>query len=73
MLCERLVSIFRRNAAGVVPVFPPDSPFQHDPHWQHLCLFYEYYHGDTGQGLGAMHQTGWSGLVANLIKRKYPG
>jgi hypothetical protein len=72
LLVERLINLFRRNAQGIIPAHPPDSPFQHDPHWQNLCLFYEYYHGETGQGLGAMHQTGWSGLVANLIKRKYP-
>jgi hypothetical protein len=72
LLVERLINLFRRNAQGIIPAHPPDSPFQHDPHWQDLCLFYEYYHGETGQGLGAMHQTGWSGLVANLIKRKYP-
>jgi hypothetical protein len=72
LIAERLVNIFRRNEQGVVPAHPPHSPFENDPHWQDLCLFYEYYHGDTGQGLGASHQTGWSGLVANLIKRKHP-
>jgi hypothetical protein len=72
LLVQRLLGIFRRNAEGVVPAHPPDSPFQTDPHWRGLCLFYEYYHGETGQGLGASHQTGWSGLVANLIKWQYP-
>jgi hypothetical protein len=72
LLVERLLNLFRRNAQGIIPAHPPESPFQHDSHWQNLCLFYEYYHGEPGQGLGAMHQTGWSGLVANLIKRKYP-
>ena len=41
--------------------------FQEDPHWRDCLLFYEYFHGDTGQGLGASHQTGWTGLVATLI------
>ena len=66
-----LVPIFRRDEKGRVPVFTEHSPFQQDPHWKDLRLFHEYFHGDTGLGLGASHQTGWSGLVANLIKRKY--
>ena len=45
--------------------------FNDDPAWRDLLLFHEYFHGDTGAGLGAMHQTGWSGLVANLVQRKY--
>jgi Mannosylglycerate hydrolase MGH1-like glycoside hydrolase domain len=68
---ERLINIFRRNENGRVPAFPEDSPFQQDPYWRNLRLFSEYYHGDTGLGLGASHQTGWSGLVANLIERQY--
>ncbi|MBI5603106.1 MAG: glucosidase [Deltaproteobacteria bacterium] len=68
---ERLIRIFRRNKNGRMPAFPEDSLFQHDPYWRNLRLFAEYYHGDTGLGLGASHQTGWSGLVANLIKRHY--
>jgi hypothetical protein len=48
-----------------------DSPFQSDPHWQELCFFYEYFHAESGQGLGAAHQPGWTGLIANLIMRRY--
>lgn len=71
LLAERLASIFRRSPQGGRPLFPLDSPFQNDPHWQDLLLFSEYFHGETGQGLGAAHQTGWSGLAANLIMRRY--
>ena len=71
LLCERLVDMFRRDASGRVPALPEDSPFQHDPAWRDLLLFNEYFHGETGLGLGAMHQTGWTGLVANLVQRKY--
>ncbi len=71
LLSERLVDIFRRNEQGLIPAYPPDSPFQRNPHWQDLLLFNEYFHGETGQGLGAAHQTGWTGLVANLVFRRY--
>ena len=71
LISERLVNILRRGENGLVPAFPADSPFQHDPHWKDLLLFNEYFHGETGLGLGAMHQTGWTGLVANLVERKY--
>jgi hypothetical protein len=71
IIAERLVDIYRRDATGRVRAHPPDSPFQHDPYWRDLHLFYEYFHGDTGQGLGASHQTGWTGLVANLVARRY--
>lgn len=73
LLADRLADSFRRNANGQVPAFAPDSPFQTDPHWQDLLLFNEYYHGETGQGLGAAHQTGWTGLVANLLLMKRHG
>jgi len=71
LLAERLADIFRRGESGLIPAFSKDSPHQTDPHWRELLLFYEYFHGETGQGLGATHQTGWSGLVANLIMRRY--
>ncbi|HYA21060.1 MAG TPA: glucosidase, partial [Burkholderiales bacterium] len=71
LIAERLVDLFRRDEYGRVPALPPDSPFQHDPHWKDLMLFNEYFHGETGLGLGAMHQTGWTGLVANLVQRRY--
>ena len=66
-LVHRLVSIFTRNEAGLRPVFGSQQTFQSDPHWQDHLLFYEYFHGDNGAGIGASHQTGWSGTVANLI------
>jgi len=66
-LVHRLVSIFTRNEAGLRPVFGSQQTFQSDPHWQDHLLFYEYFHGDNGAGIGASHQTGWSGAVANLI------
>jgi hypothetical protein len=71
LIAERLVDIYRRDETGRVRAHPPESPFQHDPYWRDLHLFYEYFHGDTGQGLGASHQTGWTGLVANLVARRY--
>ncbi len=71
LISERLVDMFRRDETGCIPALPAQSPFQHDPHWKDLLLFNEYFHGETGLGLGAMHQTGWTGLVANLVQRKY--
>ncbi|HEY0173936.1 MAG TPA: hypothetical protein VGB98_23170 [Pyrinomonadaceae bacterium] len=64
---ERLIRIFTRDEAGRRPAHGWYEKFQRDPHWRDLLLFYEYFHGDTGMGLGASHQTGWSGLVASLI------
>jgi hypothetical protein len=71
LIAERLIDIFRRDERGLRPAFPEDSPFQTDPHWKDLLLFHEYFHAETGQGLGAAHQTGWTALVANLLKRRY--
>jgi hypothetical protein len=71
LISDRLVNIFRRGADGRIPAMPADSPFQRDPAWRDLLLFNEYFHGETGLGLGAMHQTGWTGLVANLVQRRY--
>ena len=71
LLADRLGNIFRRDRSGRIPAFAADSPHQSDPHWRELLLFHEYFHGETGQGLGAAHQTGWSGLVANLVMRRY--
>jgi hypothetical protein len=69
LIAARLVDLFRRDkATGLIPAFSAASPFQHDPHWRDLLQFYEYFHGDTGQGLGAAHQTGWTGLVAHLVR-----
>jgi hypothetical protein len=71
LISERLSNIFRRNKYGQIPAFSQDSQFQYDPYWKDLRLFNEYFHGETGLGLGAAHQTGWTGLVANLISRHY--
>jgi len=71
LIAERLVDIFRRGSNGKIPAFPEGTPFHDDPYWKDLLLFNEYFHGETGMGLGAMHQTGWTGLVANLVQRHY--
>jgi hypothetical protein len=63
-IARRLTSIFTRNASGQRPVYGAARKFQEDPHWRDLILFYEYFHGDNGAGLGASHQTGWTGVVA---------
>lgn len=70
-LCNRLVNIFRRGGNGLVPAFPEDSLFQKDPGWKDLRLFFEFFHGESGKGLGASHQTGWTGLTANLLGMIY--
>jgi hypothetical protein len=66
-ISRRLASIFLRDASGRRPVYGGTEKFQSDPHWKDLILFYEYFHGDNGAGLGASHQTGWTGLVALLL------
>jgi len=66
-IVRRLTSTFLRDAEGKRPVYGGTGKFQNDPHWRDLILFYEYFHGDNGAGLGASHQTGWTGLVAPLI------
>ena len=66
-ISRRLSSIFLRDASGRRPVHGGCAKFQDDPHWRDLILFYEYFHGDNGAGLGAGHQTGWTGLVARLL------
>jgi len=71
LLADQLIGIFRRNEQGLRPEFDENSPFQKDPHWRDLVVFYEYFNGEDGRGLGAAYQTGWTALVANLIKRKY--
>jgi hypothetical protein len=67
-IANRMISIFTRNEAGQRPLYGPSrSIFQESPHWRDNILFYEFFHGDNGMGLGASHQTGWSALVAVLI------
>ncbi len=66
-ISRRLSTIFLRDASGRRPVYGGSAKFQNDPHWRDLILFYEYFHGDNGAGLGASHQTGWTGLIARLL------
>jgi len=68
-LSRRMTGIFLRNAEGRRPVYGDIQKFQADPHWQNLIQFHEYFHGDNGAGIGASHQTGWTGLVAKLIEQ----
>jgi len=66
-LARRLSSIFVRDTNGKRPVYGGTKKFQEDPHWKDYILFYEYFHGDNGAGLGASHQTGWTGLIARVL------
>jgi hypothetical protein len=68
-LSRRLTRIFLRDADGRRPVYGGTRTFQEDPHWRDLLLFYEYFHGDNGAGVGASHQTGWTALVAKLLQQ----
>jgi hypothetical protein len=68
-LSRRLTRIFLRDADGRRPVFGGTETFHRDPHWRDLILFYEYFHGDNGAGIGASHQTGWTALVAKLLQQ----
>ena len=67
-IARRLSAIFLRDGRGRRPVYGGTEKFQSDPHWRDHVLFYEYFHGDNGAGLGASHQTGWTGVVARLIQ-----
>jgi hypothetical protein len=67
-ISDRLSRIFLKDERGRRPVYGGTEKFQSDPHWRDHILFYEYFHGDNGAGLGASHQTGWTGLVAKLIQ-----
>ncbi len=69
-LSNRLINIFRRDANGRRAVFGGNETFQSDPDWRDYIPFHEYFHGDNGAGLGASHQTGWTGLVAKLIQQQ---
>ncbi|URR36514.1 glucosidase [Thermosynechococcus sp. HN-54] len=66
-ISRRLASIFLKDESGRRPLYGATEKFQSDPHWRDLILFYEYFHGDNGAGLGASHQTGWTGLIARMI------
>ncbi|WP_139362008.1 MGH1-like glycoside hydrolase domain-containing protein [Hymenobacter sp. CRA2] len=67
-LTQRLTRLFLRDAQGRRPAFGPDDKLQQDPHFKDYLLFHEYFHAETGQGLGASHQTGWTGLIAKLLQ-----
>ena len=69
LLEKRMIATFLKDESGRRPVFGAIEKFQTDPHWQDYIFFYEYFIGDDGAGLGASHQTGWTGLVANMIQR----
>ena len=66
-ITRRLASIFLKDKDGRRPVYGGARKFQEDPHWRDLLQFYEYFHGDNGAGLGATHQTGWSGVIARSM------
>ncbi|MEM8533652.1 MAG: glucosidase [Chloroflexota bacterium] len=68
-LSQRLIKLFARDAQGHRPIYGGNQMFQEDPHWCDLLLFHEYFHGNNGAGLGASHQTGWTGLIAKLIQQ----
>ena len=66
-IARRLSNIFLRDETGKRPVFGGEKKFQEDAHWRDHLLFYEYFHGDNGAGLGASHQTGWTGVIARTL------
>jgi len=68
-ISKRLIKIFQKNDSGKRPIYNNMDKFQFDPAWHNLILFYEYFHGENGSGIGASHQTGWTGLVAKLIQQ----
>jgi hypothetical protein len=72
-LSHRLTKIFLSDEGGARPVHGSAGSYKDDPHWRDLVLFYEYFHGDDGSGVGASHQTGWTGLVAKLPQQSGEG
>jgi hypothetical protein len=72
-LSQRLSSIFMRHDDGSRAAYGSNSVFQNSPHWKDLVLFHEYFNGDTGKGLGASHQTGWTAIVAKLLQQNGEG
>src|SRR5258706_7810379 len=66
-IARRLANIFLKDREGRRPVYGGSRKFQDDPHWRDCLLFYEYFHGDNGAGLGASHQTGWTGAIARVM------
>jgi hypothetical protein len=71
LLAQRVLHLFQRDDHGRRAIFGEQATFQNDPHWRDYLLFYEYFHGDTGRGVGASHQTGWTGLIAEIIQQQY--
>ena len=71
LLADRLVDLYLRNDNGDIPALGHKTALRNNPPWQDKFLFFEYFHGDNGRGLGASHQTGWTALIANLVMRKY--
>ncbi|HEX9195709.1 MAG TPA: hypothetical protein VF854_06780, partial [Azonexus sp.] len=71
-LTRRLTRIFRRDGQGDRPIWGGTDKLRSDPHFHDHILFYEYFHGDSGRGMGASHQTGWTGLVAKLLQPRRP-
>ncbi len=67
-LQQRLVRLFARDESGRRPIYAQAEKFQTDPHWRDYILFYEYFNGDNGMGIGASHQTGWTGVIARIIQ-----
>ncbi|HEY9889300.1 MAG TPA: hypothetical protein V6D02_12925, partial [Candidatus Obscuribacterales bacterium] len=68
LIADRLIQIFARDESGQRAVYGATAKIQNDPHWKDLILFYEYFHGDNGAGIGASHQTGWTGCIASIIQ-----
>jgi hypothetical protein len=68
-IAHRLAGLFKPDESGVRPVHGEEQRYANDPHWRELVLFYEYFHGESGKGLGASHQTGWTALVTRLLTR----
>ena len=66
-IAKRMKSLFLKDSMGHRPIHGNEPRFRDDPHWRDIVLFYEYFNGDNGKGLGASHQTGWTALIANLI------
>jgi len=71
LIADKLIEIFKKDENGNRPLFGKNEKFQKDPYFKDNILFYEYFHGDTGEGLGASHQTGWTGLIAEIIHQYY--
>jgi hypothetical protein len=71
LISESLIDMYRQDEQGIVAAMRGEKAYKTDKNWKDLYFFYEYFHGETGQGLGAKHQTGWTGLIANLILRRH--